>query len=282
MEANNMKFKIVVDSSSNLTNSYIKDEQVGFQVVPLTLRVDGIDYIDDENLDVKQLLTSLHKAKSKPTSSCPAPSLFAESYSEAEYVFCFTISRKLSGCFNSAFVGGMDKKDSKIHVVDSKATSGNLILLVDKTYQLIKQGLSYDEICEQIDEYNKQLNLLFILDSFDMLVKNGRMSKIVAFVASSLSIKPLCIADDGEIKIDKKVRTINAAIKALVSEIANLMVGKDISSKTCIVTCLEGDEIGPKVKQLIEETYNFKEVKLFYHRGLCAFYALEGGVIVSF
>ena len=34
-----MKYKIVVDSSSNLTSDYIKDDEVGFAVAPLTIRV---------------------------------------------------------------------------------------------------------------------------------------------------------------------------------------------------------------------------------------------------
>ena len=37
-----MKYKIVVDSSSNLDNDYIKDEEVGFEVVPLTISVVAI------------------------------------------------------------------------------------------------------------------------------------------------------------------------------------------------------------------------------------------------
>ena len=34
-----MKFKIIVDSSYNLKNDYIKDENIGFEVVSLTIRV---------------------------------------------------------------------------------------------------------------------------------------------------------------------------------------------------------------------------------------------------
>ena len=42
-----MKYKIVVDSSSNLSKDYIKDSEIGFEVVPLTILVDGNDFVDN-------------------------------------------------------------------------------------------------------------------------------------------------------------------------------------------------------------------------------------------
>ncbi len=277
-----MKFKIVVDSSSNLKSDYIKDNDVGFEVVPLTIRIDGQDFVDDDNIDVKQMLTKLSSCKDKPSTSCPSPASFAKSYEGAEYVICLTISSKLSGCFNSAFIGGMDDNNSKIHVIDSLSTSGSLIMLVDKAYELIKQGLEYEQICEQLDNYVKSITLLFVLDKFDNLVRNGRMSKLVAFVATSLSIKPICIGENGEIKIFKKVRSMKIALKSLVSDMASFINGADLSNRTCIVSCIYGDSVGQEIKKLIEETYPFKEVRLVDHKGLCAFYALENGLIVTF
>ena len=176
----------------------------------------------------------------------------------------------------------MDDNNSKIHVIDSLSTSGSLIMLVDKAYELIKQGLEYEQICEQLDNYVKSITLLFVLDKFDNLVRNGRMSKLVAFVATSLSIKPICIGENGEIKIFKKVRSMKIALKSLVSDMASFINGADLSNRTCIVSCIYGDSVGQEIKKLIEETYPFKEVRLVDHKGLCAFYALENGLIVTF
>lgn len=277
-----MDYKIVVDSSSNLTNSYIKDENVGFEVVPLTIRINDKDYIDNDSLDVEAMLNDLKKAKGKPSSSCPSPMAFSNAFKDAKHVICITISSKLSGCFNSAFIASTEFENSKIHVIDSKLVAGSMVLIVDKAYELIKKGLSYEEICSELDNYVSSLNLLFVLDKFDNLVRNGRMSKLVAFVASSLAIKPLCIGENGEIKIYKKLRTLKIALKGLVSEMKEVAKTNDFSSKVCIISCLKEDNIGEELKKLIEETYNFKEVRIVYNHGLCAFYALQNGVIVCF
>ena len=273
-----MKYKIVADSSCDLTKDYINDNEVGFDIVSLSINIDNESFLDDEALDIKLMLNKLKESENAAKTSCPAPGYFTNSYNDAEYVFVVTISSKLSGTFNSAYLGSVDTT-SKVHVVDSKGTSGMMVLLVDKLYELIKSGLSFDEIKTQIDNYQKTLNLFFVLDKFDNLVKNGRMSKITALVAMTFFIKPLCIAEDGQISIYEKPRTMKAALIRLVNNIKDKC--NDFSGR-CIISHCMNEENALFVKKLIESKYNFKEVVVLPMRGLCSFYALENGIIVSF
>ena len=98
-----MKYKIVVDSSSDLTNDYIKDNSIGFEVVPLTINVENNSFIDDNNIDVDEMLSVMHSSKKKATSSCPSCGSFSESFKGAENVICITMTSKLSGTYNSAY-----------------------------------------------------------------------------------------------------------------------------------------------------------------------------------
>lgn len=273
-----MKFKIVADSSCDLKKDYIKDNEVGFDIIPLSINIDSDSFLDDENIDIELMLNKIKKSENAAKTSCPAPGFFTNSYEEAEFVFVVTISSKLSGTFNSAYLGSIDTSN-KVHVIDSKGTSGMMILLVDKLYELIKKGLSFEEIKNEIDNYQKTLNLFFVLDKFDNLIKNGRMSKITALVAMTLFIKPLCIAEDGQISIYEKPRTMKAALIRLVNNIKTKC--NDYNGK-CIITHCKNEENANFVKKLIEEKYNFKEVVVRPMRGLCSFYALENGIIVSF
>ena len=273
-----MKFKIVADSSSDLRKNYIEDEEVGFEIVPLTINIDNKSFIDDEELDINTMLLSIKNSKEAAKTSCPSPYFFNKSYEDAEYVFVVTISSKLSGTYNSAYLGAIDS-NNKVHVIDSKGTSGMMILLIDKLYELIKNDLSFDEIKDQIDEYQKSLNLFFVLDKFDNLVKNGRMSKLTAIAATALFIKPLCIAIDGQIGIYEKPRTMKAALIRLVHNIGEKC--KDFSNK-CIISHCNNLDNANFVKKMILEKYNFKDVVIIDMKGLCSFYALENGIIVSF
>lgn len=278
-----MKFQIVVDSSSDLTKEYINRSDIKFNIAPLSINIDKQTYIDDEKLDIKQMLDAMNQFKQKSTSSCPAVGLYEDYFRQAEYTFCVTISSKLSGSFNSASSAKqivMEEGKNHIHVIDSKAVSGVEILIVDELVQLIDLGLSFEEICQKIDAYVESTNLLFVLSKFDNLIKNGRMNKFVGMAASLFSIKPLCVADDGEIKIFKKIRTLRHAHSSLIEEIGTRCPNQ--KGRKLIITHVYAEELANKMKKTIEDLYNFDEVVVINARGLCSFYALEEGIIVCF
>lgn len=274
-----MKYKIVVDSSSDLSNDYIKDDNVGFEVVPLSINVDNSSYIDNDSLNIEEMLKAMHECKTKATSSCPSCGFFSESYKEAENVICITMTSKLSGTYNSAYLGSNDSSN-KVHIVDSKATGGVMRLLVDKAYELMKQNLDFETIVQKLEEYKESLNLFFVLDKFENLVKNGRMSKVTAFIANALYIKPLCMAKEGVIDIYEKPRTMKGALNKLVESIEKQC--SDIENRKCIIGHCFNEKEANYLKEQIENKYKFKEVILTKMKGLCSFYALEGGIIVSF
>lgn len=274
-----MKYKIVVDSSSDLCSDYIVDEDVGFEVVPLSINVGDVTFEDNKNLNVDDMLQAMHESKTNATSACPSCGYFSSSYQEAEYVICITMTSKLSGTYNSAYLGSNDSSN-KVHVVDSKATGGVMQLLVDKAYELIKQGLNYEDICNTLEEYKEELNLFFVLDKFENLVKAGRMSKIAAFIANALYIKPLCMAKEGIIEVYDKPRTRKGALNRLVESIGAKKV--NTKNKKCVIGHCKSLQDAQFLKEEISKKYQFKEIVINEMKGLCSFYALEKGIIVSF
>ena len=273
------KFKIVVDSASDLTSDYLKNTDIGFEVCPLTITVGGVEFVDDDALKLEALMSSLKNANAKTSSSCPSPGVFLNAYEGAEYVFCVTLSSKLSGSFNSAFLAST-MASNKVHVIDSKLVSGAERLIVDQLVGLINEGLSYEEIVTAIDKKVKDQKLLFVLQKFDNLVRNGRMSKIAKSIATFLNIKPLCAGQDGEIKVLAKIRTLKVALHTLVETI-----GKDktpLADKTCVVSHCDDEKTASFLAGLIRKFYPFKEVIVSKMRGLTSYYALEKGIIVSY
>ncbi|NCB48166.1 MAG: DegV family protein [Clostridia bacterium] len=277
-----MKYKIIADSSCDLKKDYLKKTGVDFSIAPLTINVNGEDFVDDEKLDIKQMLNSMNAFKGKSTSTCPSPTQFFDEMHGADKYFIITISSKLSGSFNSANVAkGMLLNPDDAFVIDSKSTSGTMILIVDKLVELINKNISYEEICKEIHEYVKtRIELYFVLDKFDNLAKNGRVSVAQALIASALSIKPICVANDGEIKFAKKAIGIKWALKVLVKEIGLKL--KTIFSKSCIISHCFNVKIAEDLEKEMKEKYDFKSIRTIPMRGLCSFYALEKGIIVSF
>lgn len=273
-----MKYQILVDSASDLLSDYYTDPEIGFKVVPLTIHVNDKEYVDNDSLNIQEMLANMHASK-KSSSACPAPQSFLSEFDNAEYTFIVTITSKLSGCYNSAVVAKNSySKTENICVIDSKAVSGTEMLIVDKLIELIKQDLPYEQIVKEITEYRDKRSLYFILQKFDNLVNNGRMSKIAGLIASKLVIRPICIAYEGEIKIAKKIIGIKNTFTKLVQMIGEK--AKDFSKETLIITHCFAEEEANYIKSDIEKKCNFKEIRILPMRGLCSYYALEKGLII--
>jgi len=273
-----MKYQILVDSASDLKNDYIKDENIGFKVIPLTILTGDKEYIDNDEINIDNLLEDMHAAK-KTSSACPSPESFLQEFDKADYTFIVTITAKLSGCYNAAVVAKNSySKPENVHVVDSKATSGTEILIVDKLVKLINEGKEFNEIVDEIEKFKNKKSLHFILQKFDNLVANGRMSKIAGLIASKLIIRPICIAEEGEIKVVKKVFGIKNAFAKMIEMIKEKCTNP--SEETLIISHCKADEEAEQVKSDIQKVCNFKEIRIVPMKGLCSYYALEKGVIV--
>lgn len=276
-----MKYKIIVDSSSNMLRTDFKESDIGFAIAPLTIRVQNEEFIDDENLNTHEMLEKMNASKEKSSSSCPAPGVFLNEFEGSEYYFVFTISKKLSGAYNSADnARNMSEFKDNIAVIDSELTAGSIELMVNECVRLIKENKSFEEIKLGIEEFVKNAHLFFVLNKFDNLVKNGRMSKTVAFIANLANVKPLCVGENGEIKIKEKIRTINGVFKRLVANIG--AVCSNTKDRVMIISHTEDLKNAEALKEMIKEHYEFKDIIIKENRGLCSYYSLEGGIICSF
>ena len=230
-----MKWNIVGDSSCDLLPRKVNDD-IDIDIVPLTIVVGDKYFRDDENIDTKELLAAMKAEKRASSTACPSPRDFYESFVKADNSFCFTLTGALSGTYNAACLGRdmvrEEFPEKNIHVVDTQATGGKLVLLMKKAEELIKQGLSFEEICPLIDEYNKDTDLIFALGGYDNLVKTGRMSRIAGILATNLGIRAVAWAVNGEIEVVKKPRGERAAIEAMIA----LMNGKkDMTGRPVVI-----------------------------------------------
>lgn len=274
-----MKFQILADSSCDLTENDFNHKGIGFKIIPLTIRVGEQDFVDDNQLNPKEMLSAMHAFRGKSLSSCPSPDAYLNEFANAEYTFVVTISQKLSGSFNSAFVAqGSHDHPENIFVIDSKATSGTMALIVEEIARLIEQGLSYKEICQKIIEYRDARTLFFVLQKFDNLVAAGRMSRVAGFIANSLLVRPICRAVDGDIKIAMKLIGPRNAFQKLIK-----LTNEECKDKTApiVITHCQDPQDGEYVKQELTKL-GFSNIKLAPMRGLCSYYALEKGMILCF
>lgn len=278
-----MSYKIVVDSCCELPEELKKDSR--FEIVPLTLIVgDVYEKEDDENFNQKEFLEIVANSPVCAKSACPSPERYMKAYqTEAERVYVVTLSSQLSGSYNSAILGKNlyheNFGEKNIYVVDSKSASCGETQIAFKLVELEEQGLSFEEIIEKIEEYVKGMNTYFVLDNLDTLRKNGRLSGVKALVASTLSIKPVMGAEDGNII----QRGQSVGIKKALAKMADYVVKEVVEpeKKNLMITHCNAPERAQSVKEQIESKVKFKNILIMDTAGLSSLYANDGGVIVT-
>ena len=278
-----MGYKIVVDSCCELPNELKKDSR--FEIVPLTLIVgDLYEKPDDENFNQKEFLEIVASCQESAKSACPSPERYMEAYkTQAERVYVVTLSSNLSGSYNSAVLGKnlyhetFGEKD--IYVVDSKSASCGETQLALKIMEFEEAGYSFAEITCKIEEYVKNMNTYFVLENLDTLRKNGRLTGVKSLVASTLNIKPVMGADDGNIIQLSQCIGMKKALSKLV-EIA-LREVVEPETKSLIITHCNNIKAAESVKNQLEAKVKFKKVIIMDTAGLSTLYANDGGVIVT-
>ena len=270
-----MNYKIVTDSSSN---EYFL-ENIPYSTVPLRIRTVDKEYVDNPDLNVREMVEDLKSITTKSSTSCPSAGEWMEAFEGADCVFAITISSNLSGSYNAACMAKEEFPDKKIEVFDSLSTGAGMMLIVEKIIDGIRQDLSFEEIVEQVHEYQKHIHLLFALESMTNLANNGRVSPLVAKGAGLIGIRLIGKASDtGTIEMVSKARGRNKTIKNLVSLIKEM----GYKGNRIRIDHVYNEECTNQLKEALLNEFPEAKIVIGTCKGLCSFYAELGGLIVGF
>lgn len=270
--------RIVVDSSADLW----KLDGVRVASVPLRIITAVTEYVDTAALDVAQMTADLARYKGKSGTSCPSMGDFLNAFGDAKYVFCITMTSKLSGTYNVAMAAARaleeEHPDRRVCVIDSRNTGPGMKLLAERIVALLHEGLDFDEICTRVGAYRDETELLFLLESLNNLANNGRVSRAVALLAGVLGIRMLGRAVAGDIKPVQKPRGEKKALDAVFSEMEAL----GYRGGKLRVSHNDNENAARALCDAVKRKYPAAEAEHYPARGLCSFYAEKGGIILGF
>ena len=278
---------IVVDSCCDLSPELL--ERTKATIAPLTITVSGKDYVDDGSVDIPSFIGAMRESSSPARSACPSPDLYAERIAEQTGdCFLVTLSSNLSGSYNAAALGVQlaQEQDEKrrIHIFDSESASAGETYLALMIRDLIDAGRAFEEIVEAVEEKIRTMNTLFVLDSLENLIKNGRVSKAVGMLAGMLSIR-LVMSDDGHGNIKQlgKARGIKNALAQMVDTCRRHTEGRGEGTQRLVLSycnCLERAQL---VRQMIREKCPaIGEIIMTPTSALSSMYAYDGGIVIAY
>lgn len=276
-----MEYRIIIDSCGDLTPDMKADPHIAS--VPLTLRVGATEIIDDESFDQKDFLARVAACEECPKSACPSPDSYLHACGDADRAYIVTLSSELSGSYNSALLAARMFEDehpgSRCHVFNSRSASVGQTLIGLNIRELETMGATFDEVVAGTEAYIEQQHTYFVLDNLDTLRKNGRLSRIKAFMASALKIKPVMgSTPEGAIAQLDQTRGANKALK-LMCTIAAKNVRPGSVRRAAVAHC-NCEERGLLVAEEMKRLLLIPEILVVPAAGVTSMYANDGGVVL--
>ena len=277
-----MRRRIIVDSCCDLTQE-MKNE-MDIVSIPLTMLLGEQEYRDDESLDIVDFVDKVSRFNGKTGSASPAPFLYEQAIKECDEAYIVTLSKKLSGSYINAVLGNVGAVEDGAQtacVIDSKTAAAGETLIAVKLNELIKAGFSKEQIGDRVHKFIDEMKTYFVLERFDNLQKNGRLSKVKGSLIQMLNIKLIMGADgQGEIALFKKCRGLKEMCQQMLSLIEHS--GRDTQNENLIISHCNNPSLAEQLTTLIQERFHFKKIYVVPMGGLSSMYVDDKGIVLAF
>ena len=218
-----MKTIILTDSTSDL--SFERAKKLDIQIVPLSVCIGDRTYLDGIDLGKREFFEIQSKTDLQAVTSQVNPEGFREIFETAkannDSIVYISISSKLSGTMQSAYIAKEMCEYDNIYIVDSQQATLAEGCLVEYGCELRDMGKSAKEICDELNELKSKLHLFAIVDTLKYLIRGGRLSKSAGTVGEILNLKPIITLRNGEIMALNKTRGRKKAFEQIYSYLSN-------------------------------------------------------------
>jgi len=218
------RVRIVTDSACDLPQSVA--DAFAIEIVPLTIRIDGQEYVDRHDLTVAEFWAKCAASATLPETAAPAPGQFEQTYRQlaadgATSVVTISLSGALSATMQSAELAAREVAELiPVTVIDSRSATLGLGAIVASCARMAAAGATHDEVVGHARDLSGRTHVWGALDTLDNLKKGGRIGGAKALLASALAIKPIIEVRDGKVEQGGKQRTRSKALAFLVDKVA--------------------------------------------------------------
>jgi len=217
-----LKVAFVADSTLGLNPGRAK--ALGIHLVPARVRIgkrDLADYLEASPAEVARAF-----AEGRPIqTSAPAPGAFAEVFerllAEHDRVVAVTVSRKLSGTFESASLAARPF-GGRVLVLDSMALNAGLRFLIEAARRWLAEGLAFEALPARAEAYARRIVGWILPASLEGLYRSGRIGNLTRVVGKVLRVLPVLELREGRLYAAGRVRGFSRGIQALARRYAPL------------------------------------------------------------
>jgi len=211
---------LVVDSNSQMPADLV--ERFGIEVVPLTVTVDGIDFLEGVDIDADRFYSSwANDHVPSVATSQPSPGAFAEAYRRlasrgATEIVSVHIAAEMSGTLNSARLGA-DMVDVPVHLVDSGTASFGISCCAWAAAEVIQQGADVDMAVRVAAERAATLHTSFVVGVPQLVDRSGRADGVDVERAADAGV-PVLAMTGSDLFVLETVTDLDAAVGVMVDD----------------------------------------------------------------
>jgi len=240
-----------------------------------------------DNSDSEQYIVSVDKLYEEMLSNpnkmyktaCPSPETYFKTFKESTDkkipVICVSISKEISGSFNSATLARTmileENPSAQVAIIDSTLNSASQGLVVSNIQILRDRGLPFDEIVAKIEENKHTGKIAFFVDNLNYLEHGGRIGKMKSLVSKLLNIKPLIIMEKGNIHTGGMAIGIKKSVAKVIETISNSIkqVGDVIANYRFTVGYGANKAMGESLKTVFLEQFALNSAEVAFHQIGC-------------
>jgi DegV family protein with EDD domain len=238
---------IVADSAANLPEDMARE--LGIEVVPMYLKFGDEVYRDGRDLTPTDFYERLVRDGVTATTSTPSPGDYLEAFERTgrREIVCVTVASSMSSSNQQAHLAA-ERFEGDVEVVDSTSAAMAEGFVAVEAARAAARGASCSEIVEMATEVARRARLYATVDTFEYLRKSGRVTKLQAYAATVLDIKPVFAFRDGEAVPVSRSRTKRKALARIVEVAVAEMAGRPVHMAALHAAALaEAEELAQKV-----------------------------------
>lgn len=235
-------FEIIVDSAANIPADLVKKFKI--KVLSFVNLVNGKEVTcfdpdlseEEERQKGKEYYDAIRSGAEVKTgliSSGIFEDNFREILEQDKDILYFSLSKNISGNYNSARIAAEELMDSgeyshKIRLIDSLNASLAQGILAIYASEMRDKGMAFDDVADELETYPARMNGVFTVGDLKYLSRTGRISGTSALIGNVLSIKPILRGNkDGYIVQYKKCRGRKSALNELISLVCDNIVDSE-------------------------------------------------------
>jgi DegV family protein with EDD domain len=218
---------IVTDSAANLPSELAGE--LGIEIVPMYLKFGAEVYRDGFDLTPADFYQRLARDQEPASTSMPSPGDYLEAFERAgqDQIVCVTIASTMSGAHQQAALAAQ-RFSGHVELVDSRSASMGQGFVALEAARSARSGATFDGVARRAREVAEKTRLFATVDTFEFLRRSGRVTKLQAYAATVLDIKPVFSFSEGDVAPVARPRTRGRALARVVEETVAAIRGRPV------------------------------------------------------